>query len=432
MELSKGTSLQNGKYTIDRKLGNGSFGITYLATMRVRVEGSLGSIYTTAPVAIKEFFMSELNSRSSDSSVVHGTQNTLVTNYRRKFRTEAQNLGQMSHSNIVNVLEVWDENNTTYYSMEYVDGLCLDDYIRQQGCLPENRAIEMFSQLARAVQYMHSKQMLHLDIKPKNVMLNKEGKLLLIDFGLSKHYDSNGEPESSTKVGGGTPGYAPVEQAEYHSGMGFPVTMDIYALGGTLFKMLTGQTPPTASMMVNDGFPSATLERCRISAATIAVVRKAMSPSKRDRYQSVDEMLAALNMEYDTPRYQYARSNETKNKTKKGNTRTRVSEKKTDKYNAETRIYDKSTIKDTSQDEREERILRRTVRQLVDKKDYRKAYQTCNQYLQEGRCTAVAQELLEWVENKMPKKGENTSIARTVISLICFIAALIILIITHF
>lgn len=91
---------------------------------------------------------------------------------------------------------------------------------------------------------MHSNKMLHLDLKPKNIMLDKDGKSYLIDFGLSKQYTETGEPESSTKVGAGTPGHAPIEQANYREGKGFPVTMDIYALGATMFKMLTGQRPP--------------------------------------------------------------------------------------------------------------------------------------------------------------------------------------------
>lgn len=294
MELQKGITLQKGKYTIEKKLGSGSFGITYLATMKAQVTGSLGAIETSVPVAVKEFFMSELNSRSADGSLVEGSQNTITANYRRKFRTEAENLGRMSHPHIVKVLEVWDENNTSYYSMEFVNGKSLDDNIREKGPIPEDKAIKMFSQLAGAVQYMHSKRMLHLDIKPKNVMMRSDGNLLLIDFGLSKQYDANGAPESSTRVGGGTPGYAPVEQADFHDGKEFPVTMDIYALGASLFKMLTGQTPPTASAIVNDGFPTEIFGRYKVSQETANVVIKAMSPSKRNRYQTVKDVLNAL------------------------------------------------------------------------------------------------------------------------------------------
>lgn len=294
MELKNGITLQNGKYTIERKIGNGTFGITYVASMRVPVTGALGELETTMLVAIKEFFMSDLNSRSTDGTHVEGSQNTLVTNYRHKFRTEAQNLGQMKHPRIVRVLEVWDENNTTYYSMEYIEGVSLDDYIIQKGAIPEPQALKMFSQLTDAVHYMHSKRMLHLDIKPKNAMIRKNGDLTLIDFGLSKQYDAHGDPESSTRVGGGTPGYAPVEQADFHDGKGFPVTMDIYALGGTLYKMLSGKVPPVASAIVSEGFPSSNLSDKNVSIKTIAAIRKAMSPSKHDRQESVKQFVEEI------------------------------------------------------------------------------------------------------------------------------------------
>lgn len=294
MELKNNTTLQNGKYTIEKKIGNGSFGITYLASMQVQVTGYLGAIESRVPIAIKEFFMSELNTRSSDGCLVNGSQNTLVSNYRRKFRTEAQNLGRLNHPGIVKVLEVWNENNTTYYAMEYIDGISLDDYIMQHGPIPEPQARKMFSQLADAVQYMHSKRMLHLDIKPKNAMVRKNGDLVLIDFGLSKLYDANGDPESSTRVGGGTPGYAPIEQADYHDGKDFPVTIDVYALGGTLFKMLTGKTPPVASSIVSDGFPTYFFTNYNVNPTNVSVVEKAMSPSKRSRYQSVSDMRISL------------------------------------------------------------------------------------------------------------------------------------------
>ena len=430
MELHKGVTLQGGKYTLEKKLGSGSFGITYLANMRVQVAGQLGSIETTAPVAIKEFFMSELNSRSADSSVVEGTQNTVVTNYRRKFRTEAQNLGRMGNPGIVNVLEVWDENNTTYYSMEYVEGLSLDDYIRQYGPIPERKAIEMFLQLADAVQHMHSNRMLHLDIKPKNAMLRKDGRLLLIDFGLSKQYDANGEPESSTRVGGGTPGYAPIEQADYHNGKDFPVTMDIYALGATLFKMLTGQTPPTASSIVSDGFPTQILERCNVGRHAIEVVTKAMSPSKRNRYQSVVDMRADLcghGFARTSPNNKTKRDN---GQTRKTDDRTRVIDEETPIADGRTRIINENTgpanartqFVNSEQDERE---LRSIVRHQMDRKEYRDACRTCNRFLNEGRCPDVAQELLERVESLMNKKKKESEIAKALLFFIISVAIII-------
>ena len=289
--LSKGTSLQKGKYTIVKSLGQGSFGITYLATTQLTIQGKLGQMDTTVQVAIKEFFMSEMNSRSKDGSSIEGSNGSLFSNYRQKFRKEAENLSKLDHSNIVHVLDVFDENNTTYYVMQYIDGQSLDEYILQQGCIAESKARAIVKEVGAAVQYMHSNKMLHLDLKPKNVMLDQNENIYLIDFGLSKQYDSKGEPESSTKVGAGTPGYAPIEQANYREGKGFPVTMDVYALGGTMFKMLTGVRPPEASDILNDGFPLYELQEHKISDRVSASVAKAMAPAKKDRYQTVEDFL---------------------------------------------------------------------------------------------------------------------------------------------
>ena len=296
-ELREGTTLQNGKYTIVKSLGQGSFGITYLATTKLTMMGKLGQMDTTVNVAIKEFFMSEMNSRSKDGSSIEGSNGSLFSNYRQKFKKEAENLSKLDHPNIVNVLDVFDENNTTYYVMQYIDGQSLDDYISQQNGIKESKAISILKEIGKAVQYMHSNRMLHLDLKPKNVMLDKDEKIFLIDFGLSKQYDSKGEPESSTKVGAGTPGYAPIEQANYREGKGFPVTMDVYALGATMFKMLTGKRAPEASDILNDGFPLYELQEHKISDRLSASVAKAMAPAKKDRYQTVEEFLNSFEEE---------------------------------------------------------------------------------------------------------------------------------------
>lgn len=126
-------------------------------------------------------------------------------------------------------------------------------------------------------------------------MLTDDLTPILIDFGLSKHFDSDGAPESSTKIGAGTPGYAPVEQASYRVGKGIPVTMDVYALGATMFKMLTGRRPPEASVILNSiEDPAVYLKEAGISSELTAIVVKAMSALIRHRYQTMDELLHAL------------------------------------------------------------------------------------------------------------------------------------------
>jgi len=282
-------------YKIMDVLGQGTFGITYKA--KVEMRGALGRLDSNMYVAVKEFFMKEVNGRENSSVTSGSTSNGgLFYYYRDKFEREARNLSTLSHPNIVKVLEAFHANGTTYYSMEYIDGISLDKKIAQspQGRIPLTEAIETLKQIGAAIAFMHSRNMLHLDVKPGNVMMRKDGTAVLIDFGLSKQYTSDGEPESSTKVGAGTPGYAPIEQASYHEGKGFPTMMDVYALGGTLFKMLTGQRPPEASEILNEGFPTDSLRQLFIPDNIVNSISKAMAPLKKDRWQTVDEFVKHL------------------------------------------------------------------------------------------------------------------------------------------
>ena len=292
--LQPGTTLQNGKYKIVQTLGQGSFGITYLATTVIPVQGAIGTMNVEIKVAIKEFFMSDLSSRSADGTSLEKTDSTLVKKYAKKFHSEAENLAKLQHPNIVRVLEVFDENNTSYYVMEYIEGETLDDYIKRSGTIGEEEARLITLDICSALRHMHDHHMLHLDLKPKNVMRDHNGKVYLIDFGLAKQYNENGEPESSTTLGLGTRGYAPVEQMKYKSDGTMPATLDIYALGATLFKMLTGQIPPESSDVLNDGLPVALLQKVGVSDAMIATVEKAMAPMKKNRYQQVGELMDAL------------------------------------------------------------------------------------------------------------------------------------------
>lgn len=292
-------------YKIMDVLGQGTFGITYKA--KVEMKGALGRLDSNMYVAVKEFFMKEVNGRENSSVTSGSTSNGgLFYYYRDKFEREARNLSTLSHPNIVKVLEAFHANGTTYYSMEYIDGISLDKKIAQspQGRIPLTEAIETLKQIGAAIAFMHSRNMLHLDVKPGNVMMRKDGTAVLIDFGLSKQYTSDGEPESSTKVGAGTPGYAPIEQASYHEGKGFPTMMDVYALGGTLFKMLTGQRPPEASEILNEGFPTDSLRQLFIPGNIVNSISKAMAPLKKDRWQTVDEFVNHLDEHWEHTIYE--------------------------------------------------------------------------------------------------------------------------------
>ncbi len=282
-------------YKITSVLGQGSFGITYRA--KVEMRGALGTLDSNMYVAIKEFFMKEVNGRDNTSVTSGSTsRDGLFEYYREKFEREARNLSTLQHKNIVRVLESFQANGTVYYAMEYISGQSLDSLIIKapHHCLDAATALGYTQQLGSALSFMHSKGMLHLDVKPANAMVKDDGTVVLIDFGLSKQYAANGEPESSTKVGAGTPGYAPLEQASYREGKGFPTMMDVYALGGTLYKMLTGQRPPEASEILNDGFPIGEMKQHGVPPQVAVCVRKAMAPLKKDRYKTIDQLLNAL------------------------------------------------------------------------------------------------------------------------------------------
>lgn len=216
----KPNTILHGKsytYTIEKKLGEGTFGITYLATTRIKVSGILGELETTLQVAIKEFFMHDLNGRAGNT-VTCGSKDGIYYNYKHQFVREAQNLSRFNHPHIVKVLEAFEENDTAYFAMEFIEGGSQHEYIQKNGGLSDREALDIIAQIGDALSVMHRNKMLHLDLKPLNVMRRGNGDLVLIDFGLSKQFDENGEPESSTRIGYGTRGYAPIEQANYKRG----------------------------------------------------------------------------------------------------------------------------------------------------------------------------------------------------------------------
>lgn len=289
-QLQPGTVIHgtHNDYRIERVLGQGSFGITYVAN--VRLKGRLGAIESTAMVAIKEFFLRDVSSRNG-LRVFSVSDSTLCSDYRRDFLREAQNLSRLDNDHIVKVLETIEENDTVYYVMEYLSGGNLDQHILSHGKLSCREALDIAIQIGEALKCMHAQHMLHLDLKPLNVMRGEDGHIVLIDFGLSKCFGADGQPESSTRIGQGTTGYAPIEQHSFNKADGFMPTLDIYALGATLFKMLTGSVPPEASVVLNEGLPVDELSSAGVPPAIIALVERAMQPLRRMRHQTVGEFV---------------------------------------------------------------------------------------------------------------------------------------------
>ena len=289
-QLQPGTVIHgtHNDYRIERVLGQGSFGITYVAN--VRLKGRLGAIESAAMVAIKEFFLRDVSCRNG-LRVFSVSDSTLCSDYRRDFLREAQNLSRLDNDHIVKVLETIEENDTVYYVMEYLSGGNLDQHIFSHGKLSCREALDIAIQIGEALKCMHAQHMLHLDLKPLNVMRGEDGHIVLIDFGLSKCFGADGQPESSTRIGQGTTGYAPIEQHSFKKADGFMPTLDIYALGATLFMMLTGSVPPEASVVLNEGLPVDELSSAGVPPAVIALVERAMQPLRRMRHQTVGEFV---------------------------------------------------------------------------------------------------------------------------------------------
>ena len=285
MYLANNTLLQGGKYKIVGHISSGGFGNTY--------EGVHTMMDTR--VAIKEFFPKMFCNRDENTShITVATQSNkeLVDKLRKKFIEEAKAIFKMNHPNIVKVHDIFEENDTAYYVMDYIDGKSLGDIVKQRGPLPEAEAVGYIRQVADALKYVHSLNRLHLDIKPGNVMVDATGHAMLIDFGASKHYDMESGENTSTLMGVNTKGYAPVEQSTQSFTKFSPAT-DIYALGATLYKMLTGITPPDANLLMAKEETLAPLPSC-ISKSTHNAVLKAMTLIRADRPQTIDVFLGLL------------------------------------------------------------------------------------------------------------------------------------------
>lgn len=288
MTLPIGTILKGGKnaYRIEEVLGQGNYGITYKASATI----TLGNISKLWYFAIKENFAKDYCSREADGIAMTYPQNRAEKAERdlKEFVAEGKTLSEICNGNkyIINVNETFEANNTAYYAMEFIDGGDLRTLVENKGQLSEAEAVNLITPIIDAVAHLHRNHRLHLDIKPENIVLKKDGTPILIDFGLTLHFKTDGSRTgtSKDKSAGFSEGYAPMEQ--YLGIISFAPEVDVYALGATLYFMLVGKDPEKASNInskkIEANLPSGISQQIR------SAIFHAMSALAENRTQTAE------------------------------------------------------------------------------------------------------------------------------------------------
>ena len=282
--LRKGTRLI-GRYTIEGVLGQGGFGITYLGIDELHEK----------KVAIKEFFPQGIVTRNIEyQDTVTVTFVGEKDNYEKgkeRFLNEARTMAKFSKDEgIVKALDFFEINNTAYIVMEYLEGITLKQYLRENQRIAPEDLIELLVPLIESLDEIHSQGMIHRDISPDNIMVLPDGRIKLMDFGAARDYTEFGEKSLSIVL---KPGYAPPEQYQTHGIQG-PWT-DIYALCATMYKCITGENPPDAIERVMDDHLKKISEfGIVIPPQEEAAIIKGMSVSAKDRYQDIKDLCEDL------------------------------------------------------------------------------------------------------------------------------------------
>lgn len=278
-QLKNSSILNHGTFKILSVLGQGGFGITYLAT----------DSRTGKSVAVKEFFPKDYCTRDDNTGYVTMLRPEMEK-YKRKFISEANKIAQLNHKGIIKVIGVFEENGTAYYAMEYIAGQSLFELLKQRK-FTLDESLKIIEKVSKALSHIHSKRMLHLDIKPMNIMMrSSDNEPIIIDFGISKTYDAQGNP-NTTFLPAASPGYSPAEQFEGEVNS-FAPQLDIYSLGATLYSLLTGKipsypTPLTTQKLAFDGSEP---------DYVVDAVKTAMAYKQIDRFSTVKDFLTALKL----------------------------------------------------------------------------------------------------------------------------------------
>jgi serine/threonine-protein kinase len=294
MYLQRGYYLHNNKYQLLNVLGEGGFSLTYRGIWKTEVHGALGKLPTDVPVCIKEFFFKDYCRRSPQTFFIETNNDNakeIFEKNKEKVIREARILSEIHHPNVVNVLEVFKQNNTVYIVMEFIAGHSLKQEVEQNGVFTEDKLRPVIYKIGQALEYIHKKNILHLDIKPSNILITRNNNPKLIDFGISKRYDLASDQETSTTLQAASKGYASIEQYDSEAMQVFSPRPDIYSLGATMYFLLTGQIPTESILRASKGLQNPRELNPTISENTGKVILKAMELSASDRYETVTEML---------------------------------------------------------------------------------------------------------------------------------------------
>ena len=279
--LAPGTILNN-KFLVGTALGEGGFGITYIGR----------DTKLDMKVAIKEYYPNGYVNRSNTispavNSSTSGERKDFFDTGRERFLREAQILAKFSGSTgIVDVRDFFEENNTAYIVMEYLDGQTLKDYLKNKGTLTPEQTIRLLMPVMESLKKIHTQGLIHRDISPDNIML-VDGHVKLLDFGAARNVSATANKSLSVML---KPGYAPEEQYRSKGDQG-PWT-DVYALCATMYKCITGITPDDSTQRVfSDELKTPSALGISIDPVIEKALLKGLNVMQKDRYQNIDELL---------------------------------------------------------------------------------------------------------------------------------------------
>ncbi len=311
--LKNGTILNRNQYRITKFIAQGGFGITYLAEeIGYYKQSGYGEEYVQSrnpeTVVIKELYYNDYCQRDEQTGLISISNVDKKQEFQKLVKNqmdEGKTIRGLQHKNIIRTRDIFHENDTAYMVMDYVESTDLEEMLKSSGFLDKERSMKYISQILSAVDYIHTKidkKILHLDISPSNILIDKSNDdAILIDFGSALSYDNVANNITSTTsqiVTGRKKHYSPNEQGDIDNLKSFDATFDTYAIGATLYHLLSGEKPPLSSM-VSTGrekiIPPSEIRKDNVVSEYLdAVIMKSIAPFYRERYASAEIFAEAL------------------------------------------------------------------------------------------------------------------------------------------